>query len=122
MDLPLQSLILPLDYFNEHFTPNADHLVTAIRRTYPKAQDLSLVLPFAPIVPNTKLDIAWVKDFDSKGLGALDGNAARIEVYVDKNIAENDGGAVQGWCMDVFNPMFQGFLSSQFLGNIQEYF
>jgi len=36
MEMPLQSLILPLDYFNEHFTPDAT-VVTAIRQQYPKA-------------------------------------------------------------------------------------
>jgi alpha-glucosidase (family GH31 glycosyl hydrolase) len=36
MEMPLQSLILPLDYFNEHFTPDAT-VVTAIRLQYPKA-------------------------------------------------------------------------------------
>ena len=119
MDMPLQSLILPLDYFNEHFTPDAT-VVTAIRQQYPKAQDLSLVLPFTPIVPNTNLDIAWIKDFDRRALASVDGNRSRIEVYVERD-TDNEK-PVQGWCMEVFNPMLRGFLSTQFVGNIQEYF
>ena len=115
----MQSIILPLDYFNEHFTPD-DTVFTAIHQQYPKAQDLSLVLPLTPIVPNTDLDIGWIKDFDRRSLASVDGKKARIEVYVESD-TDNEK-TVQGWCMDVFNPMFMGFLSTQFLGNIQEYF
>jgi hypothetical protein len=78
------------------------------------------VLPFTPIVPNTNLDIAWIKDFDRRALASVDGNRSRIEVYVERD-PDNEK-PVQGWCMEVFNPTISGFLSTQFLGNIQEYF
>lgn len=62
MGMPVQSLILPLDYFNAYLTPDNKY-VTDIRAKFPNAEELSLVLPFTPMVPNTNLDVQWVKAF-----------------------------------------------------------